>query len=96
MIGAVPLEVPFAALRHVAEENDFEGFSRSIISRYPARNSLLASGFFCVPTEDTDTVPPTGSPSKHQSKLASSLQQTEGITVMPLLCQYAPSRCLRQ
>ena len=42
------------------------------------------------PDPDTATVLPTGSPSKHQSKLASSLQQMEGITVMPLLCQYAP------
>ena len=51
--------------------------------------------FICVPTDESATAPPTGSPSKHQSRLRSSLHEIVGRTTIPCSCQYAPSQCLR-
>lgn len=46
----------------------------------------IAAGFRCFlcTYREIATVPPMGSPSKHQAKLSSSLQQMDGITVSPI------------
>lgn len=56
------------------------GAMRSIIAENPCSNTVRDSFVRIAPTVETVTVPPEGKPSKQNSKVSGSAQDTVGMT----------------